>query len=258
MNEVIAALYCPGNRADRFNKAMNSGADQVILDLQESVPLGEKSAALEAVLGFLGSLEAASAKKVQVRVNEGIEELPSLSKFAHLITLRIPRVEVPEQISPWIDFRQIVPLVETAKGLANLSAIAESPKVKMLAIGELDFSRELHSRHPDMIRYLRIQIVLASAAFGLRPPMMSAWTNLSDMEGLRMDTIEGRTLGFLGRVAIHPKQIPVIKEAFAVPESELRYQKEVLDLLGEEGGVAVDSDGNMVDRANLRPRSRKH
>ena len=235
MNQVVSALYCPGNRPDRFTKAINSGADQLILDLQDSVPLDEKSAALESVLGFLGHLDAASAQNVQVRVNE-----------------------VPAQISPWRDFRQIVPLVETAKGLANLSAIAESPKVKMLAIGELDLSRELNSRHPDMIRHLRIQIVLASAAFGLRPPMMSAWTNLSDMDGLRIDTIEGRGLGFLGRVAIHPKQIPVIKEAFAVPESELRHKKEVLVLLGEEGGVAVDSEGNMVDRANLRPQSRKY
>ena len=258
MNQVVSALYCPGNRPDRFTKAINSGADQLILDLQDSVPLDEKSAALESVLGFLGHLDAASAQNVQVRVNEGVEELERLSKFANLITLRSPRVEVPAQISPWRDFRQIVPLVETAKGLANLSAIAESPKVKMLAIGELDLSRELNSRHPDMIRHLRIQIVLASAAFGLRPPMMSAWTNLSDMDGLRIDTIEGRGLGFLGRVAIHPKQIPVIKEAFAVPESELRHKKEVLDLLGEEGGVAVDSEGNMVDRANLRPQSRKY
>jgi citrate lyase subunit beta/citryl-CoA lyase len=84
--------------------------------------------------------------------------------------------------------------------------------------------------------------------------MMSAWTNLSNPEGFVNDCDRGRDLGFVGRTAIHPSQIPVIQEAFQVSSSELERKREIEKLIGQSGGVALSSAGDMVDSANLRTR----
>ena len=254
MSWITTSLYVPGNKPGWFVKALDSDVDQVILDLQDSVPSTEKDEALSEVVSFLESASKDQISKLQVRVCGTDDELKALKEVSTAISIRLPKVESREALGPWSIFRYIVPLIESAKGFSSIDQIAAHPKVEMLAMGELDLASELLTSHPDVFSHLRIQLILASAANGLRPPMMSAWTNLSNPEGLVQDCARGRSLGFIGRTAIHPSQISVIQEAFRVSTEELERKREIEDLLGVSGGVALSSAGDMVDSASLRRR----
>jgi citrate lyase subunit beta/citryl-CoA lyase len=192
--------------------------------------------------------------KLQVRVCGNEKELQALQDASASISIRLPKVENRASLEPWSVFRYLVPLIESARGFLSIDEVAGHPKVEMLAMGELDLASELLTSHPDVFSHLRMQLILASAANGLRPPMMSAWTNLSDPEGFAQDCDRGRDLGFIGRTAIHPSQISVIQEAFQVTSSELERKREIQQLIGQSGGAALSSAGDMVDSANLRTR----
>lgn len=250
---TTSALYCPGNRPDRFEKAF-SAADQVILDLQDSVAPDQKAFALDQVINFLTSKPTSDLNRVQVRVESTASELAALEPFADDITIRLSRVEKREDLIIWEKFRSVIPLVETSLGILNLREIAEPENVVSLAMGELDLTTELDASSPELVRHLRIQLVLASAAFGLPAPMMSAWTKLSDADGFRQDCIEGRSLGFWGRTAVHPSQLTTIHEIFAVAEDSEVEKAETKLLLEQSGGVALDAKGNMIDQASVRGR----
>lgn len=254
MSWITSALYVPGNKPAWFLKALDGDADQVILDLQDSVPLNEKDQALSEVVSFLKSASKDQISKLQVRVCGTEKELQALKEASASISIRLPKVENRASLEPWSVFRYLVPLIESARGFLSIDEIAGHPKVEMLAMGELDLASELLTSHPDVFSHLRMQLILASAANGLRPPMMSAWTNLSNPEGFVHDCYRGRDLGFVGRTAIHPSQIPVIQEAFQVSSSELERKREIEKLIGQSGGVALSSAGDMVDSANLRTR----
>ena len=254
MSWIASALYVPGNKPAWFLKALDGEADQVILDLQDSVPLNEKSKALAEVVSFLASASEDQISKLQVRVSGTEGELRALKKACTSISVRLPRVETRAALEPWSVFRYIVPLIESARGFLSIDEIARHPKVEMLAMGELDLASELLTSHPDVFLHLRLQLILASAANGLRPPMMSAWTNLSNPDGFVQDCARGRDLGFIGRTAIHPSQISLIREAFEISSSELERKVEIEKLIGHSGGVALSSAGDMVDSANLRTR----
>ena len=254
MSWITSALYVPGNKPAWFLKALDGDADQVILDLQDSVPLNEKDRALSEVVSFLKSASKDQISKLQVRVCGNEKELQALQDASASISIRLPKVENRASLEPWSVFRYLVPLIESARGFLSIDEVAGHPKVEMLAMGELDLASELLTSHPDVFSHLRMQLILASAANGLRPPMMSAWTNLSDPEGFAQDCDRGRDLGFIGRTAIHPSQISVIQEAFQVTSSELERKREIQQLIGQSGGAALSSAGDMVDSANLRTR----
>lgn len=251
-----SALYCPGNRPERFDKARLSGADIVILDLQDSVPGDQKENALNNVIEYLQARPKEDLRTFQVRVNSKTQVPSGLLQFALDLAIRLPQVEHPDELLAWSDFREVIALVETARGIRNLDAIAATQVVSALAIGELDLTTELGGNHPSLVNHLRIELILASAAAGLPSPMMSAWTRLSDEDGLREDCELGRSLGFVGRTAIHPKQIDLINEVF-----ERSYSQEAAaraqSVLGTDGGVGIDDQGNMVDSAMLRSRRNK-
>lgn len=253
MKQVISALYCPGNRPDRFEKALTA-ADQLILDLQDSVALDQKEFALNQVVQYLTSKSESEIARIQVRVESTEAERTALDRFSSNLTIRVSRVETQADLHIWSQFQNVIPLVETALGMSNLGEIGSQENVASLAIGELDLTTELAATSPDIIRHLRIQLVLASAANGLPAPMMSAWTKLSDSEGLKRDCIEGRSLGFTGRTAIHPDQVPIIEEIFSPDRDPSADRRVTQELIEKSGGVAVDAHGNMVDQASLRGR----
>lgn len=255
MSWITTALYCPGNKPAWFEKALSGDADQVILDLEDSVPPSDKPQALEYISEFLASLGAQDLRRVQIRVNGSQEEIAALEPFAASISIRLPKVEDPSQLEPWMEFRTLVPLIESARGFQALNEIGANPKVEMLAMGELDLESELLTSDQQVMDYLRIQLVIASAACSLRPPMMSAWTRITDYEGLKIDCERGKGLGFVGRTAVHPSQLEVISEAFRSVQFDQSQDQQKALLIEGSGGVALDSEGNMLDAASLRRRN---
>ncbi|MCC3763401.1 CoA ester lyase [Glycomyces sp. TRM65418] len=247
----LSALYVPGDRPDRFDKAAASGADIVILDLEDAVPDRAKAQALANVLEWI---DTPPETAVQIRVNPGAaHEIRAIRSTGADVGLRIPKVDGPRMLDAVAYLAGPLPLtalIESARGLEAAAEIAAHPAVHEIALGEADLASDLGSADPLVRDHLRISLLLAARAAGLDAPMLSAYPAIQDLEGLRADTQRGRDLGLHGRVAVHPKQIPIIKQVFAPSEEERAWARAVLDAL-DDGGVATLPDGQMVDPAML-------
>jgi citrate lyase subunit beta/citryl-CoA lyase len=247
----VTGLYVPGNRPDRFDKAVATGADLVILDLEDAVPSADKATARESVVAWLAAARVDCL--LQVRVNEGsADDLAALAGLTGF-EVRLPKVESPAQVDRVARALPDVPvtaLLETAFGVEHADAIAAHPAVTRLGLGESDLASELGTRSDAVLDHARIRLLYAARAAGLPAPMLSAYPAIKDLAGLRTDTERGRSLGWYGRVAIHPAQLPVIEEVFRPTAEERRWAEEVLSATSE-GGVTTLANGDMVDPAML-------
>ncbi|MET0933064.1 MAG: CoA ester lyase [Mycetocola sp.] len=245
MTRLVTALYVPGDRPDRFDKAATSGANLVILDLEDAVAPGRKDEARTNVAAWIAA-RPPGGPLIEVRVN-GPEDLPVLAGVDPAIGVRMPKVEQPSDVDPFAG-RPITALLETARGVENAAAIAAHPAVTRLALGESDLASDLGGTAPALIDHARIRVLFAARAAGLPAPMLSAYPDIRNLDGLRRDTERGRDLGWFGRAAVHPSQLAVIEDVFASTDVEVRWAQNVLAAL-ESGGVATLPSGEMVDAA---------
>ncbi|SDH98894.1 HpcH/HpaI aldolase/citrate lyase family protein [Agrococcus jejuensis] len=249
---MTVALYVPGDRADRFAKAVATGADVVILDLEDAVAADAKDAARSAVDAWL---REHGPTGLQVRVSAGSsEDLAMLAR--HDVAVRLPKVRGAADVDAVVDRldrsrRFVHALVEDAAGLSALDEIARHPAVASLAIGEADLRADLGATSPAMLQHARILLVVAARAAGLPAPLMAAYPDIRDFDGLAADCRAGAALGFGGRTAIHPSQVDRIRAAFAPTDAEVAWARDTLAALGD-AGVATLADGQMVDEAMAR------
>lgn len=270
----ITGLYVPGHRSDRFERAFTSGADLVILDLEDAVPVAQKAEAREAIVATLlarrESVDASEGPLIQVRVNAGpflADDLAAIAPFVHgdgaarAVEVRLPKVEAAadvdrvihllDEVSPGASPHiAVTAILETALGVERALEIASHPAVIRVALGESDLASDLATRHPDVIAYARTRVLFAARAAGLDAPMMSAYPDIRDQAGLRADTADGATRGWLGRVAIHPSQLAVIASAFRPEPAEVVWAEQVLEAM-RDGGVTTLASGEMVDPAMI-------
>lgn len=254
---VLTLLYVPGDRPDRFAKAIDSPADVVILDLEDAVASAGKARARAAVREFLASEQP---KPVQVRVNDlrgalGREDVAALAGLPGLSGVRVPKVEDPSELAVLVESGvPLHPLVESARGVEAAFSIASAgPFVASIGLGEADLRSELGITSEAGLAWVRGRIVVAARAAGLPRPAMSVYPHLDDEVGLEQSCRAGRALGFRGRAAIHPAQLPVIERAFLPTPEEIEAAEELLAAvhsasLGDRG-VAVLPDGRFADRA---------
>ncbi len=267
-------LYVPGDQPEKLSKARQRGSDALIVDLEDAVARSAKTAARQVVAGWLQTLPHRTRPWIWVRVNSEIELLEEdLTAAIHpaIVGIYLPKVSSPDDIvrlSEMLSTREnasgvgplaIAPLVETAAGLEAVRGIARSPRVSHLALGEADLGADLaidpsddeHEWQP-----IRSQLVVASAAAGIGPPAGSAATDFTDLDRLRRSSETYRRLGFAGRSAIHPAQIPVINQVFtpspAVIERARRLVSLYEDATDAGRGVALDDHGRMIDEAVIR------
>ena len=261
-------LYAPGDRPELFEKAMRSGADGVVLDLEDSVLPGEKTAALQHVVEFLSDHDSRSTDtEVWVRVNNrsGLleEELSALAGSEHLAGVSLPKVESPvdldrlDQMLP--DHVGVLGLVESASGVAAVLTIASHPRVRRLGLGEADLIADLRMTPSDdrlELMTIRVNVVVASAAAGIDQPTGPAFIDIGDEAGLVRSSEELRRLGFGGRSAIHPNQVDVLNRVFSPTRYEIEQAEELVrsmaDATERKTGVFVDARGKMVDEAVMR------
>lgn len=252
MSPSLVALYCPAHKSDLYSKAIASMADEVIIDLQDSVPSNLKDSAIHTAITFLEDFDF-SKKPIQVRIDRSRpDDIEALRRFGSQITLRVPHAEGSLSDIFELGFMKIIPLIETARGVQNMFAVSETQGTVMLAMGEADLAADLSTSSDELIKQIRGNLLIASRSAGLPRPMMSAWTRLSDQDGLIADCRQGESMGFFGRTAIHPKQISAIRDGFLSAELRDHESRVIRDALGREGGVALDAEGNMVDSAWLR------
>ncbi|MDR1214595.1 MAG: CoA ester lyase [Propionibacteriaceae bacterium] len=294
MNQPITGLYVPGDRPDRFAKAVATGADLVVFDLEDAVPPAHKDAARQNVVAYLSSADLSCV--IQVRVNPadapaGQADLAMLRTLPATVELRLPKVERPSQIDQALAQagpRPVTALLEspaavlaaadiaavlaadiTASGGSGIAvsggvgrqpvhetapdqgvSVAASGGISRLGLGESDLSSAFGVRSGPLIDHARLHLAYVVRAAGLPAPMLSPYPDIADLDGLRRDTEHGRQLGWIGRLAIHPAQLPVIAAVFAPSAAQVTWAESVLAALAQAaGGVATLATGEMVDPA---------
>jgi citrate lyase subunit beta/citryl-CoA lyase len=245
-------LFAPGHDAKLLDRVFAAGADAVMLDLEDAVPLAAKSLARRMVA------QALAERTAWVRINDLGSGLAAadLDVVAPLAAgLRLPKVESAEDVQ-WVadrcgpDTPPLICAIESARGLLAAQEIAAVPGVRHLSIGGVDLRRDLHTGDGELpMLHARSHLVIVSRAAGLAPPIDSVHAHVSDDAGLRAQCEFSRSLGFFGKSAIHPRQLPVVHEVFTPSEEEVAWAREVLAAFTAAGGAAARlPGGEFVDR----------
>lgn len=252
MSEYRSGLYVPGDRPDRFEKAVRSGADMVVFDWEDSVRPENKALARESVVDYLTE-NLPHDVAVQIRINaHDVDDLAALADIDPLISMRLPKVADADDVhaaSEAAPGRAIVALIESARGIVNAISITDAPAVVGIGLGESDLRSEMGGGDA-VIDHARLSIVYAARAAGLSAPMGSVFPTLSDDDTLASDTTRLASLGFFGRMVIHPRQLGAVHKTFAPTAVEVAWAAEVL-AGPHQAGVWTLANGDMVDNAML-------
>jgi len=245
-------LFVPGDRPERFAKALASGADAVVVDLEDAVAAAVKSAARASVAAWLAA--GVPAGRVVVRINDEttswFEADLALLAEQGVPAVMLPKAERPETVArlrtacPAID---VLALVETARGVLAAEALAAAPGVQRLVFGTIDFALDLDlSGDPVGFDHAASHLALASRAAGIGAPVAGVTTAIDDEALLLAELARARAHGFGAKLCIHPKQVTVINAALAPTAAERAWAERVLQAAAAGGAVQVD--GRMVDK----------
>lgn len=244
-------LFVPGHRPDRFDKAAASGADAVILDLEDAVAPDDKGAAREHVARWL-SAERAVIVRVNAYGTPWFQEDVRVCRRPGVRGVMLPKAERPEQLEAVRAAvgaaTPLLPIVETASGLWQAEPLARAPGVARLVFGALDLGLDLRVSSEEGLVPFRVQVVLVSRVAGLPPPVDAPTTSFTDLDRVREEALRARRLGFGGKLCIHPAQISPVHAAFAPTEEEVVWARRVLAAEAAASGGATSLDGQMVDR----------
>jgi citrate lyase subunit beta/citryl-CoA lyase len=241
-------LFVPGNRPERFDKALASAADTVIIDLEDAVPPDQKDAARRAVSAWL-----AAARPVVVRINAA--DTPwhrddlAVCRQPGVSAVMVAKAERADALAALDLGVPLLPLIESAAGIDQLRAIAAVPGVQRVVFGAIDFQLDLHMRASfEELVFFRSQIVLVSRLAGLAAPIDSPSVAIDDLAEVEREALAARRLGFGAKLCIHPKQADAVNRSFSPTDAELAWARRVLALAESSGGAAVALDGRMIDK----------
>jgi citrate lyase beta subunit len=253
-------LITCGLDARQYGRALEIGADIGTLDLEDSVPAERREAARRMVLPFLAAEPARPGFTRAVRPNalrtpDGLRDLLAiLDSGAHVDALMLPKVEsaedvriVEEVLGERLAAVVFLVLIETARGLAAVEEIAAaSPRVQALVFGAADFSADLGGTMDwEHLVYARSRIV-AAAARARTLAMDTPFFDIADGEGLRREIERVRAMGYAGKVAVHPRQVPAINAGFTPEPAALAEARAVLAAIDDSQGRIAVVDGRMV------------
>jgi citrate lyase subunit beta / citryl-CoA lyase len=263
-------LYAPGSRPRILDKALVAGADAVICDLEDAVAGPDKETAREAVAELVRGRAVDAACAIHVRVNRSGEgwSFEDVAAVVHpgLEALRLPKCESGAPIRALADQLadlerdrgmpvgtvRLYPTVESAAGaLAARDLARSSSRVASLVFGPSDFVADLGLMGGGVFEataLARSMLVLESRAAGIGRPVDGAFTDLADVEALRAAAARVRALGFGGKSAIHPSQLPVLHEIFTPTPEETERARRIVSSLDEATATSV-VDGSFVDPA---------
>lgn len=275
-----SVLFAPGNDARKAEKAFAVGADAVVLDLEDAVPLAEKPATRGNVVDAL-KRNGDRACFGYVRVNAYDTELCYRDFVAvvgpWLDGVVLPKVEGPEQVrsADWLlgnlereaeleaGTVDLIPIIESAKGLQAVEAIASAgTRARRLVLGGADLTSDLNLDSPTdewTLAPARAAIVQASRAAGLEPPIDTVWLDVRDSENLEKAALRAQQMGFQGKVCIHPAQIDVVNRVFAPTAADVERAEAIVRAFDQalaENSAATELDGQFIDYAVVRKAQR--
>ncbi len=245
-------LFVPGDRPERFNKALQSGAGVVIVDLEDAVAPANKSAARDALAAWLDSSDS---MPVMLRINAATTAAFTddlrLSTHPGICGVMVPKAEqaqVLAHVAACLPGKRLLPLIESAAGFDSLRTMAAAPCVQRLVFGSIDFQVDLGIEgDDDALLYFRSQLVLASRLAGLDAPVDGVTQALDDEAAVVRDTARARRLGFGAKLCIHPRQVAAVNRGFSPSAAEIEWAQRVVAAAQNSAGAAVAVDGSMVD-----------
>ena len=273
LGPLRTALFVPGNRPDRVDKAVKTSADAVIIDLEDAVVLTEKEASRSKVRDKI--LEHAE-RKIIVRVNSvdspffqgDLTEVitgnlaclmvPKVESAAHVREINENLLKVEKEKGIVEGSVSIIPLIESAEAVQNIFQIATEKtvpsRIYCVAFGSADYTLDMGieiTREGTELSYPRSRIAVASRAARIEPPLDTPFMmDLKDMEALKVDAGRAKQLGFQGKLCIHPNQIEPCHAIFSPAKEEILYAERVVQVFEEaekEGSAAILLDGKFID-----------
>ena len=270
MELLRSLIFVPGNRANMLERALSFKADVIMVDLEDSVPPGEKATAREVAREWVPKLRQAG-QRVMVRVNSldtGLtkDELAAvISPDLHGISLG--KVETPDDVrdtdrmitamesAAGMDAGQVklIPWIENARAVMSAHQLAAaSPRIIGIAFGAEDYTDDMGVERTDSgeeVYFARATVAVAARAAEVAS-LDSPFVAFRDPEGLEQDARQGRRLGYTGKFAIHPDQLETINKVFSPSAEEVDYARKVMDAWDEaesQGRGSADLDGRMID-----------
>jgi citrate lyase subunit beta/citryl-CoA lyase len=248
---LVAPLFVPGDRAERFAKAVTAGAHSIILDLEDAVAVEDKAQARLCV-----AQHGIDAVPVIVRMNAAgspwFDDDLAMLRTARIAAVMIPKAtdpQVVDMVAARSGVGAIIPLVESAAGLGNLAALLRAPQVIAAAFGSIDLAVDLGCDDAwEPLLAARSELVLRSKLAGIAPPIDGVTVATDDAPRVTEAARRARSLGFRGKLAIHPKQLAPIRVAFRATEAERAWAVRVLAAIESDPRGALTVDGCLVDR----------
>jgi citrate lyase subunit beta / citryl-CoA lyase len=228
-----------------------SGADQVVIDLEDSVAPAMKVGARAGAAAWMNA-----SHPVLVRINAldtpwyrddiALARHPGVRGFIVSKAEHLQSEFVDQCISQG---KVLIPLIETAFGFHHVDLLAASPAVERLAFGSIDFQVDLGiTGDDDALGYFRSRLVLASRVANLQPPLDGVTTETNDLDALSRDTLRANRFGFGGKLCIHPRQVPTVNRLFSPSQHDLEWARAVKEAVRDSGQAVVTLDGRMVDK----------
>ncbi len=269
MSVYRSFLFAPGNHPRRVEKALTLDADATILDLEDACPIAEKVATRSVVVA---AYQKPHRNLGYVRVNAMTTEFGYGDIVAVVQRgvdgIILPKVETADEIKAidWLVLQlererdlppgafDIIPIIETGKGVANVAAIASAgTRVKRVSFGAGDFTLDMNiewSRNEEELLPYRSAVVLASRAAGIEPPLDTVWVDIKDVEGFRASVRTIKRLGFQGKMCIYPDQVPIVNEMLAPTPAEVEWSRRAVQAFKEAekaGSASIQLDGKFID-----------
>ena len=245
-------LFVPADRPERFAKALASGAERVIIDLEDAVKADSKAAGRAAIAD--ADLDWS---RLVIRINDATssfhEDDIALLKTLDVAAVMVPKAETADMLATISEELggscQLLPQVETVKSLFALSEILACPGVGRVFFGHLDFALDLGSgQDHEALLHVRSQIVLQSRLAGKPAPVDSVTPDFRNPDAVTADALAARNLGFGGKLLIHPAQVEPVRRVFSPSEADIAWARRVIDAVKDGGRGAVSVDGQMIDR----------
>jgi citrate lyase subunit beta/citryl-CoA lyase len=250
-------LFVPGDRPERFAKALATAADAVVLDLEDAVAPAAKEAAREAVSAC--PAKAAQGERLVVRINDestrwfdsDLALLRDLRARTVMLT-KAERAETVARVRAACPDIGVLPLVESARGVLAAEALALAPGVQRMVFGTIDYALDM-GLEGDLAATLGLdgaamRLAIASRAAGIASPVAGVTVAIDDEAALVADFARARAHGFGAKLCIHPKQVAVVHTALTPTVEELAWARRVLAAADDAAGAAVQLDGRMVDK----------
>lgn len=256
-----SVLFVPGSRPDRFAKATASGADLVVIDLEDAVGPGDKDEARTSVFGrpdltgVAVRINAAGTAWYEADLAAVLAAHADGSGPAAVVLPKADAATTAATAAALPAGSALLPLVESARGVRDADRIAECDRVVRLAFGSVDYAHDIAAtaRPPaeDELLYARSVLVNSSRAAALAAPIDGVTLALDDQELTEREARRSRDLGFGGKLCLHPRQLPAVHRAYLPTEAEVAWARRAADAARRSDGGAIRLDGEIMDKPRL-------